>query len=87
MRPALEGAHGGLEREAALLHYVKALIETNGPPPLHLHEEAREIGWTDEQILEAVAHVGLSTFANLMTKAGDVPLDGSAEEGRVLQAA
>jgi hypothetical protein len=31
--------------------------------------------------------VGLSTFANLMTKAGDVPLDGSAEEGRVLQAA
>ena len=75
------------EREAALLHYVKALIETNGPPPLHLHEEAREIGWTDEQILEAVAHVALSTFANLMTKAGDVPLDGSAEEGRVLQAA
>ena len=77
----------GDEREAALLHYVKALIETNGPPPLHLHEEAREIGWTDEQILEAVAHVALSTFANLMTKAGDVPLDGSAEEGRVLQAA
>jgi alkylhydroperoxidase family enzyme len=76
------------EREAALLRYLKALIEAgDSPPALHLHEEAREIGWSDEQILEAVAHVGLSTFANLMTKAGDVPLDGSAEEGRVLQAA
>jgi len=77
----------GAEREAALLRYLTALIEADGTPPLHLHEEAREIGWTDEQILEAVAHVALSTFANLMTRAGDVPLDGSAEEGRVLQAA
>ena len=77
----------GDEREAALLRYLKALIEADGPPPLHLHEEAREIGWTDEQILEAVSHVALSTFTNLMTRAGDVPLDGSAEEGRVLQAA
>jgi alkylhydroperoxidase family enzyme len=77
----------GDEREAVLLRYLKALIEADGTPPMHLHEEAREIGWTDEQILEAVAHVALSTFANLMTRAGDVPLDGSAEEGRVLQAA
>jgi alkylhydroperoxidase family enzyme len=77
----------GDEREAALLRYLKALIEADGPPPLHLHEEAREVGWTDEQILEAVAHVALSTFQNLMTRAGDVPRDGSAEEGRVLQAA
>jgi alkylhydroperoxidase family enzyme len=75
------------EREAALLRYVKALAESEGPPPVHLHEEAREAGWTDEQILEAVAHVALNTFTNLVTRAGDVPLDGSAEEGRVLQAA
>jgi alkylhydroperoxidase family enzyme len=75
------------EREAALLCYVKALVEAEGPPAMHLHEEAREAGWTDEQILEAVAHVALNTFANLVTRAGDVPLDGSAEEGRVLQAA
>ena len=26
---------------------------------MHLHEEAREAGWTDEQILETVAHVSL----------------------------
>ena len=37
--------------------------------------------------LEAVAHVALSTFGNLVTHAGDVPKDGSQEEGRLLQAA
>ncbi len=75
------------EREAVLLRYVRALLESEGPPPMHLHEEAREAGWEDEQILEAVAHVALATFTNLVTRAGDVPRDGSAEEGRVLQAA
>lgn len=75
------------EKEAALLRYVGSLLESEGPPPLHLHEEAREAGWSDEQILEAVAHVGLATFSNLVTRAGDVPVDGSAEESRLAQAA
>ena len=75
------------ESEATLLRYVKALLESGGPPPLHRHEEAREAGWEDEQILEAVAHVALNSFANLVTRAGDVPPDGSVEEARLLQAA
>jgi alkylhydroperoxidase family enzyme len=75
------------EREAALLRYAKALLDTDGPPPLHLHEEAREAGWEDEQILEAVAHVAMNSFANLVTRAGDVPKDGSHEESRLLRAA
>ncbi|MBA3306508.1 MAG: carboxymuconolactone decarboxylase family protein [Thermoleophilaceae bacterium] len=75
------------ECEAALLRYVRALLDSDGPPPLHLHEEAREAGWDDEQILEAVAHVALNSFANLVTRAGDVPKDGSVEEARLLQAA
>ena len=75
------------EREAILLRYVRAVLESQGPPPLHLHEEARESGWTDEQILEAVANVALATFGNLVTRAGDVPNDGSAEESRTLRAA
>jgi alkylhydroperoxidase family enzyme len=77
------------EREAAMLRYVRALLESEGedPPPLHLHEEAREAGWSDEQVLEAVAHVALNTFTNLVTRAGDVPRDGSGEEARLLQAA
>jgi alkylhydroperoxidase family enzyme len=77
------------EREAAMLRYVRALLESEGegPPPLHLHEEAREADWSDEQVLEAVAHVALNTFTNLVTRAGDVPRDGSGEETRLLQAA
>jgi alkylhydroperoxidase family enzyme len=75
------------ETEATLLRYIKALLESEGAPPLHLHEAAREAGWQDEQILEAVAHVALSSFANLITRAGDVPVDGSGEESRLLQAA
>jgi alkylhydroperoxidase family enzyme len=75
------------EREAVLLRYAKAVIEAEGSPPMHLHEEAREAGWTDEQILEAVSHVALGLFATLVTRAGNVPRDGSWEEGRLLQAA
>jgi alkylhydroperoxidase family enzyme len=75
------------EREAALLRFVKSLLESEGAPPRHLLEEAREADWSDEQILEAVAHVALATFANLVTRAGDVPLDGSVEEARLAQAA
>src|SRR5438309_4606176 len=75
------------EHQSALLRYVKALVETGGAPPKHLHEEAREAGWTDEQILEAVAHVSLGLFNSLVAQAGDVPKDGSHEEGRLQQAA
>src|SRR5581483_5279605 len=45
------------EREAALLRYLKAILEEGGRPAMHLHEEAREAGWDDEQILEAIAAV------------------------------
>jgi len=75
------------EAEATLLRFVKALIESEGPPPVHVHEEAREAGWTDEQILETVAHVALASFGNLVTRAGDVPFDGSGEDSRLAQAA
>jgi alkylhydroperoxidase family enzyme len=75
------------ERESLLLRYVRCLLESEGAPPRHLHEEALEGGWTDEQILEAIAHVALASFGNLVTRAGDVPNDGSGEESRLLQAA
>ena len=46
-----------------MLRFVKALLEADGAAR-HKHEEAREAGWDDEQILETVAHVALATFAN-----------------------
>src|SRR6202012_3341048 len=65
-------------REAALLPYLQALLE-QGRPAMHLHEEAREAGWDDEQILEAIAAVSLEGFTAMVNVAGDVPVDGSTE--------
>jgi alkylhydroperoxidase family enzyme len=75
------------EREATILRYVRALLESDGPPKMHFHEEAREAGWDDEQILEVVAHVALGTFTGLVTRAADMPRDGSAEDARLMRAA
>ena len=75
------------EREATLLRYLKALLQGEGRPPMHLHEEAREHGWSDEQILEAIAYVALERFTAMVNVAGDVPVDGSVEDTRTLRAA
>jgi AhpD family alkylhydroperoxidase len=75
------------ERQALLLRYLKALVADGERPPMHLHEEAREAGWSDEQLLEAIAHVALETFTATINVAGDVPVDGSTEESRALRAA
>jgi AhpD family alkylhydroperoxidase len=74
-------------REAALLRYLRALLEQRGHTPMHLHEEAREAGWTDEQLLEAIAYVSLESLTALVNVAGEVPVDGSVEDTRVLRAA
>jgi alkylhydroperoxidase family enzyme len=76
------------ENEAALLRFIKVLVQSDDEvPPLHLLEEAREAGWSDEQILEAIAHVSLASFTNLITRAGNIPADGSFEDARLLNAA
>ncbi len=75
------------EREAVLLRYLQALLENHGRAPMHLHEEAREAGWDDEQILEAIAAVALEGFTAMVNVAGEVPVDGSSEASRTLQAA
>jgi AhpD family alkylhydroperoxidase len=75
------------EREAALLHYLRPLVEQRGEHPMHLHEEAHEAGWSDEQLLEAIALVSLESFTAMVNLAGDIPVDGSVEETRVLRAA
>lgn len=75
------------DREAALLRYLEAVVEKGGRAPMHLHEEAREAGWDDEQILEALGAVALETFAAMVNVAGEIPVDGSSEASRALQAA
>ena len=75
------------EAHAVLLRYLRALLEGRFRAPMHLHEEAREAGWSDEQLLEAISYVALESFTALVNVAGEVPVDGSAEDARVLRAA
>src|ERR1700761_4020798 len=74
------------ERQAALLRYLRAVL-VDGRPAMHLHEEAREAGWDDEQILEAIAAVSLEQFTAMVNVAGEIPVDGSSEASRALEAA
>ncbi|HEY3020889.1 MAG TPA: carboxymuconolactone decarboxylase family protein [Solirubrobacteraceae bacterium] len=74
------------EREAALLRFLEPLVKA-GDQRQHLFEEAREAGWSDEQLLEAIAYVALEVFTAMVNVAGDVPVDGSVEEARQLRAA
>jgi AhpD family alkylhydroperoxidase len=77
----------GDPRQAALLRYLRALAEQRGHVPAHLHEEAREAGWSDEQLLEAIAVLSMESFTAMVNVAGEVPVDGSVEEQRMLRAA
>jgi alkylhydroperoxidase family enzyme len=74
-------------KQAALLRYLKTALEADGDTPMHLHEEARELGWDDEQLIEAIAFASLEVFTAMVNVAGDVPIDGSAEDSRTLRAA
>lgn len=63
------------EKEAALLVFLEATIEAGGRPDTYLVEEAREAGWSDEEIVEAVAHLALNQFQSLIGSAAELPLD------------
>jgi AhpD family alkylhydroperoxidase len=65
----------GDPRETALLAFLKALFESDRRPAHHLLEEAREVGWSDEQLLEAVAHLALNEFQSLISNAAALPQD------------
>jgi AhpD family alkylhydroperoxidase len=73
--------------EAALLRWLRALVVDQARPAAHLHEEARESGWTDAQLLEAIAFSAVESFTAMVNEAGEVPVDGSVESSRLRAAA
>lgn len=62
-------------KEAALLAFLKANLDTDGPPPNYLLEEARESGWEDDELLEAIGWVALCEFQSLIATAAALPKD------------
>jgi AhpD family alkylhydroperoxidase len=67
----------GDPKEEALLVFLEALLAADGRPAQHLAEEAREHGWSDEQLLEAVAHLAMNEFQSLIANAAALPQDQS----------
>jgi alkylhydroperoxidase family enzyme len=72
--------------EQALLALLQRLVAGEAAPA-HLVEEARESGWSDEQLLEAIAFAALEQLTAMINVAGDIPVDGSTEGSRQLRAA
>jgi AhpD family alkylhydroperoxidase len=62
-------------REAAMLAFLKSVFDAEGRPAHHPLEEAREVDWSDEQLLEAVAHLALNEFQSLISNAAALPQD------------
>ena len=62
------------EKEAALLALLQETIDAR--PPHHLVEEAREAGWSDEEILDAVAEAALAEFESLIASVAALPQEG-----------
>ena len=62
-------------REASLLAFLEALLAGDGRPSQHLAEEAREHHWSDEELLEAVAHLAMNEFQSLIANAAALPQD------------
>src|SRR5918996_3022186 len=48
------------EKQAALLAFLRGLLDSDERPGAYLAEEAREVGWSDEELLEGVAHLALN---------------------------
>jgi alkylhydroperoxidase family enzyme len=56
------------EKRAAALRFAREVVETRGKPSDEAFEEAREAGYTDEQIMEIIATIALATFSNYMNE-------------------
>lgn len=51
-------------QRAAALRFVQEVAENHGHISDEAFDEVREAGYTDEQIMETIANVALTTFSN-----------------------
>ncbi|MGC3955107.1 MAG: peroxidase-related enzyme [Propionicimonas sp.] len=72
---AAQQARAGDPRTQGLLEFVVALVEQRGDVDTQRIERLRELGWSDEQIVETIAQVALNLFTNYLNIALDVPVD------------
>lgn len=53
---------------AAALRFAREVVETRGHPSDEALDGAREAGYSDEQIMEMISNVVLTTFSNYMNE-------------------
>lgn len=70
----------GNPKEKAALQFVLRMVMTRGEISDHDVEHVRRAGFSDEEIVEIIAHVGLNIFANYFNKAAGVAIDFPAPE-------
>ena len=67
-------------QRAAALRFVREVAENHG----HISDEAfdavREAGYTDEQIMEMIANIALTTYSNYMNDTLELEVDVPAVE-------
>lgn len=62
-------------RRAGGLRFVREVVETRGHPSDEALIGAREAGYSDEEIMEMIAHVALTTFSNYTNELASTELD------------
>ena len=72
--------------QSALLAFLKPLALHKGEVPIAVHEAAKEAGWSEEQLIEAIAILALESFVAMVDIAGEVPVDATSEGTRQLKA-
>lgn len=60
---------------AAALRFALALVQARGQVGADQVQALRDAGFSDEQLVEIVAHVALNLFTNYVNLAFDVPVD------------
>jgi uncharacterized peroxidase-related enzyme len=68
------------ERNAALLRFSRAVIDTRGAVSDADLQAARDAGLTDAELIEVIAEVALNTFTNYLYRAAQPALDFPAIE-------
>lgn len=62
-------------KRGAALRFAKGVVEKRGHVSDEAFDSVREAGYTDEQVMEMIANVALTTFSNYMNDAIGTEVD------------
>jgi uncharacterized peroxidase-related enzyme len=69
------GAYAEDTKIHALVQFALSLVQTRGTLPAEVLERVRSAGFTDRQIVEAIAAISAILFTNMLNRTNDTTLD------------